>query len=241
MLCSWYFFLMIDRWIHFDQRASVAYGYIVFVTLIESLRVLSAVIFAWGNYKVVWVEVETRFDEIWQGRLWTSAKFVLFVVSLVSIFYAVLYVALAGAWLDFLSLNSIADIATKRTSFEVATAALLTVFALLAFGSAYYAIRYQSRKVDGKGNNALEVSFVIWFLFKRVSLLTYTCLEPLVDTRCDVPILHEIPDRVCASSPCSKPGGDARKLDPGPRCLIWSPVVLLPACHHLLCFQGLFP
>ncbi|GAB1320804.1 hypothetical protein MFIFM68171_11014 [Madurella fahalii] len=179
ILAFWYFFLMIDRWIRFDQRASVAYSYIVFVTLIESLRVLSAIIFAWGNYKVVWVEVETRFDEIWQGRLWTAAKLALFVVSLVSIFYAVLYVALAGAWLDFLSLNSIADIATKRTSFEVATAALLTVFALLAFGSAYYAVRYQSRKVDGKGNNALKNRWLILaatLLFFMRSLIEFALL-----------------------------------------------------------------
>lgn len=155
--CSWYFFLMIDRWVHTNQRP-MSYGYVVFLTLIESLRVLSAIFFAWGNYKVVWVEIETRWDHVWQGYLWTAAKVGLFLVSLVSIYYIFLYVALAGVWLDFRSLNSIADIATKRTQFEIATAALLTVFALLTFGTALYAIRYQARKVDGKGNNALKVS-----------------------------------------------------------------------------------
>jgi len=147
---------MIDRWIHWNQRPS-AYGYIIFLTLIESLRVLSAVIFAWGNYRVVWVEIETRANEFWQRWLWVAAKVTLFLVSLVSILYALLYLALAIVWLEFRSPNSIADIATKRTSLEVSMAALLTAFSLLTIGALWYAIQLQARKVDGKGNSAWKV------------------------------------------------------------------------------------
>ncbi|KAK0638698.1 hypothetical protein B0T16DRAFT_462455 [Cercophora newfieldiana] len=175
----WYFFVVVDRWIHYDQRASVVYGYIVFLTLIEALRVLSAVIFAWGNYKIVWVEIEIRFDPVKQGRLWAAAKVALFLLSLVSIFYAVLYLALAGVWLDFKSLNSIADIATKRTSFEIATAALLTAFAGLAFGSAVYALKFQAEKVDGKGNSAWKNRWLLLtatFIFFLRSLVEFALL-----------------------------------------------------------------
>lgn len=161
---SCYLFLMVDRWIHFDQRVSVGYGYIVWLTLIEALRVLSAVIFAWGNYKIFWVEIEIWFDEARQARLWLAAKIALFLVSLVSIFYAVLYLALAGVWLNFGSLNSIADIATKRTHFEVATAWLLTGFAALGLGAAGYALGPQAKKFEGKGNDAWKVSSVLSLL-----------------------------------------------------------------------------
>ena len=151
---------MIDRWIHLNQRAS-AYGYIIFLTLIESLRVLSAVIFSWGNFRVVWVEIETRTNEFWQRWLWVAAKVTLFLVSLVSILYALLYLALAIVWLEFRSLNSIADIATKRTSLEVSMAALLTAFSLLTLGALWHAIGTQARKVDGEGNSAWKVRLAV--------------------------------------------------------------------------------
>jgi hypothetical protein len=166
------------------------YGYIIFLTVIESLKVFSAVIFAWGNYKIVWVEVEIWFDRKWQGYLWTAAKVGLFLVSLVSIFYTVLYVALAGVWLDFRSLNSIADIATKRTSFEVATAGLLAAFTGLAFGNAVWALVGKSVEVDGRGNSAWKVSLPSSYL--GVYSLTDAVVEPLPVAHCDVPVLPPI-------------------------------------------------
>lgn len=187
-----YFFLAIDRWLHYDQRASVVYGYIIFLTLIESLKVFSAVIFAWGSYKIVWVEIQIFFDLKWQGYLWMAAKVGLFLVSLMSIFYAVLYVALAGVWLDFRSLNSIADIATKRTSFEVATAGLLAAFAGLAFGNAVWAVVRKAAEVDGRGNSAWKNRFLLLiatFLFFLRSLVEFGMLVRILgsdDTRATI-------------------------------------------------------
>ena len=184
---------MIDRWFHYSQRVSVSYGYIIFLTLVEILRVFSAVIFAWGNYKIVWVEVEPRYSLGRQGQLWLAAKVALFLVSLVSIFYAVLHLTLAVAWLCFWSLNSIADIATRRTSFEVATAAFLAAFTALTFCILVHAIFFQSRKVDGKRNDAWKVGLRSVFPRVCVSMLTYFLgKEPMAARRRNIFALSQI-------------------------------------------------
>lgn len=186
---SWYFFLMIDRWLHHTQRPC-AYGYIVFVTLFESLQALSAVIFTWGNYRVVWLEMETRFSEVWQNRLWKAGRAALLLVSLFSINYVLLSVAHASVWLKFYRLNSTAYVATITTAFEITTAALLMIFALLTCVTASYTLLYQAKKCDGRSNNAWKVSSL---LLPLGSFVTESGLkEPLAVTRCTISILSEV-------------------------------------------------
>jgi hypothetical protein len=145
--------MAIDRWIHYDQR-SVAYGYIVFLALADWIRVASAIVLVWGTYIVVWKDLEGRFRKNQRGYWWFAAKIAIFLVFLVSFFYVVLYLCLSVVWMEFRSLNSIADIATKRTHFEIATAALLTGFCFLMVIAAT-ATNLFRRKVTGGVNTVI--------------------------------------------------------------------------------------
>ena len=143
----YYFLKTLDQWLHYNQQL-VTYGYVFIIPITELLRVFASVLICWGQYTIVWKDLEERFDES-QGKLWFSAKVAIFIVSLVSLFYVVLTFALVIMWAEFLSLNTIDDIATKRTNFEVAMAVAFTVFGLFTVGAATATICYKSKRADG--------------------------------------------------------------------------------------------
>jgi hypothetical protein len=145
---SWYFFAVLDRWLHYDQRA-VSYGYIFVLPIFETSRVASSVYYLWGNYIVVWRELEDRFPRKTQGHWWFAAKFAIFIVGLVSTYYVILYIAQAGVWVEFLSLNTIADIATKRTGFEITMTAFFFIFGLITSAAASASLLWKARTIDG--------------------------------------------------------------------------------------------
>jgi hypothetical protein len=147
--------MVVDGWMHYDNLA-VRYYYIIFLTIWESLRVTSAIFFCWGTYRVIWTDLQPRFEDSheerrWhQGHWWFVAKCAIFLVCLVSIYYVGLYIALGVVWLLFRSLNSIADIATKRTQFEISVAAMLSGFTLLTLTAGTFAFTWRARKYDGQ-------------------------------------------------------------------------------------------
>ncbi|KAK3687820.1 hypothetical protein B0T22DRAFT_479103 [Podospora appendiculata] len=147
-LAFWYIITAIDRWLRYDGRA-VKYGYIIIAPIWESFRVTSTILLLWGTYTVVWKELEDHFSPRQQGIWWFAAKFALFIVALMSIFYVVLYLALSVVWMEFFSLNVIADIATKRTGFEIAMTAFFMAFGLLTLAEATAALVIGALKVHG--------------------------------------------------------------------------------------------
>jgi len=132
----------------FDKMA-VNYGYVVFFPMREFPRVASTVLLLWGTYLVMWKELEDKFSSSWQRAMWFPAKCGIFIVSLLSIFYVILNLALSSAWLYFVNVVVINDIAQKRTSFEVAMYAFYMLFSLLTLGEAVYALTLQTVKVHG--------------------------------------------------------------------------------------------
>ncbi|KAH9884835.1 hypothetical protein F4778DRAFT_521682 [Xylariomycetidae sp. FL2044] len=166
-LGAWYFFTLIDRWLHYSQRP-VKFGYVLVTPIWECFRIASTIIFLWGTYQVVWKELEDRFNRKQQNMWWMAARFAIFVVGLVSVYYFTLNVALAIIWLDFRSLNSIADVATKRAQFEVSMAVFFFVFSLLTVAAATATILYRGRQLDGA---VRKTRVLLWlatiFLFAR--------------------------------------------------------------------------
>ncbi|KAI3320304.1 hypothetical protein HD806DRAFT_507139 [Xylariaceae sp. AK1471] len=167
LLSFWYFFAVLDRWLHYDQRA-VSYGYIFTMPIFEISRVASSVYYLWGNYIVVWRELEDRFPRRAQGYWWFAAKFAIFIVGLVSTFYVILYIAQSGVWVEFLSLNTIADIASKRTGFEITMTAFFFVFGLITLAAASASLLWKARTMDGGiPTNRVFLLFATLVLFVR--------------------------------------------------------------------------
>ncbi|KAH7176554.1 hypothetical protein EDB81DRAFT_940453 [Dactylonectria macrodidyma] len=169
LLVFWYLGIVIDRWIHFDNL-KVTFGYILFLPILEFFHVGSTVLTLWGTYEIVWKEIEGRFTERHQGIWWFAAKCVNFLVCMVSLFYTILYLALAIVWMEFVSLNIIADVATKRTQFELSMAALFCGFSLLAVSAAAAAIVWGSARIDGKIRKTRMVLFLATVLLLARSI-----------------------------------------------------------------------
>ncbi|KAH7012863.1 hypothetical protein EDB80DRAFT_834464 [Ilyonectria destructans] len=169
LLSFWYLGIVIDRWIHYDNR-KVVFGYILFLPVWEFFHVGSTIMILWGTYKIVWNELDGRFTEKQQGIWWFGGKCAIFLVCMVSLFYTILYLALSIVWMEFVSLNTIADVATKRTQFEMAMAALFFGFSLLTVGTATVAIVWGSSKIDGRIRKTRIVLFISTLLLLARSI-----------------------------------------------------------------------
>src|SRR5262249_16909871 len=124
-LHSWYIAEATDRWLHYDQIA-VSFGYVLFSPLAEIPHVPSTILFLSRTYRVIWGDIKknANFRRVIRKRpltWWLAAKIALFLVILLSLYYITLSVAAAAVWVRFYSLNVIADVATKRSSFALAT------------------------------------------------------------------------------------------------------------------------
>ncbi|KAK4447449.1 hypothetical protein QBC34DRAFT_427211 [Podospora aff. communis PSN243] len=149
LLAVWYTGSAVDRWLHYDQCA-LSNGYILFEPILKVLQVISTIWFLWGTYSIVWQELERRFEgERLIGKWWFAAKVAIFIVGLTSFYYVVLDVATAVVWLQFLSLNIISDVATKRNNFELAMTASFTVFGILTMLAVVATIFIRARKREG--------------------------------------------------------------------------------------------
>jgi hypothetical protein len=126
----WYMSAVIDGWVHYEEQ-SLPFGYVIVGPIFEAARITSTVIFLWATYTIVWKELEYRFNDRPQKIWWPLAKCALLLAGLVSIFAVVLQFSLAIVWIQFLSLNIIADVATKRTKFEISMTAFFSAFGLL--------------------------------------------------------------------------------------------------------------
>ena len=140
---------MIDRWLHYE-RSPVAYGYVVVDPIAEVARAASTISYLLGTWAVLWHERKTRYSLKQQAVWWFVANLTAFVVILLSIYYVALHLALAVAWLQFLKLNIIDDVATKRNHFKVTMSVangILGLFILLGAIDTYR----KARVVDGPG------------------------------------------------------------------------------------------
>lgn len=129
-MSSWYLLCVIDRWIHHDNRP-VKFGYILVLPFFEVTKVASSLILIMGTFTVVWRDLEPRFPKNQQGKWWFAAKMLLFFTGLMSLYYWVLKFSLAVVWMQFASLNTIADVATKRTQCEMAMSVFFFAFGLM--------------------------------------------------------------------------------------------------------------
>lgn len=140
-----------DRWVHYDQRGTLPFGYVLFEPVVKTVLVTSTIWYLWSTYKIIWRELKQRFEgrKKAQRNWWLAAKLTIFVVGLVSFYYVVLHIATAVAWLDFLSLNVIDDIASKRNGFELAMTTFFAVFGLLTTVAAIVTIITEASKREG--------------------------------------------------------------------------------------------
>lgn len=129
--------------------------------MIEILRVTSTILILWGTYTVVWKELEDQFSPRQQGIWWFAARSLLFIVTLMAIFYVVLGVALSVVWLEFFSLNAIADIAGKRNDFELAMTAFFLLFGLLTLAEATVAW-FHAFRIHGQVQRVGPFLSLVW-------------------------------------------------------------------------------
>lgn len=94
-------------------------------------KILSSLILVMATYAVVWKDLQCRFPPRQPGVWWFTAKMLLFVTGLLSLYYWVLKFALAIVWMRFPALNVIADVATKMTQLEIAMKGFFFAFGLL--------------------------------------------------------------------------------------------------------------
>ncbi|KAK5660270.1 hypothetical protein OQA88_12810 [Cercophora sp. LCS_1] len=148
LLAVWYTFTAASRWVH-QTRKTVPYGYILLEPVLQILQVGSTIWYLSGTYIILWNELERQFGKWQQTALWLTAQFFIFVIILMSLYEVVLDIAAAVVWLQFFTLNIIADVTTKRNQFELAMAGFFAFFAALTLCVAIAAIIYFPRKREG--------------------------------------------------------------------------------------------
>ncbi|KAF3020979.1 hypothetical protein E8E14_009423 [Neopestalotiopsis sp. 37M] len=150
LLAIMYFFNTIDGWLH-QTNSSVTFGHILIYPFAEAFGVTSTLLLLWGTFRIIWDEMAERFPPVREkGSWWYAAKVMIFIISLISIYYTTLFLALASAWVGFMSLNTINDIATKRTGFEIAKGFFNFAFASLILVASSATFLYKAKIIDGK-------------------------------------------------------------------------------------------
>ena len=98
-----------------------------------------------------WNDLERRFKHGEKpGYWWLAAKAAIFIVFLVSFYFVVLNIATRVVWLEFYSLNVIADVATKRNSFEMAMTVFFVIFGLITIAAAVATFYLRARRNTGE-------------------------------------------------------------------------------------------
>ncbi|KAI0532801.1 hypothetical protein GGR58DRAFT_507032 [Xylaria digitata] len=167
LLTIWYFFIVLDRWLHHAQNR-VVYGYIFALPVIESFRIASTVYYLWGTYIVIWRELEDRFPRKQQVYWWRAARCAIFTVGFVSIYYVLLSIVHVSVWVRFLSLNTIADVATKWVGFEITMTAFFFVFGLISFAAACASLLWKSWRMDGQPTRVYLLLAALLLLIRSI-------------------------------------------------------------------------
>ena len=143
MSSRWYLIVVVDAWLHWDQRI-VPLGYILVEPISEILRVTSTILFLSGTFRVVWKEVNRGERKGWR----IAGKVASFFSVLPSLFYIILYIALAACWLRMTSLNTIGDIASRKIQFQIAMSAIFVGYATVSAAAATvtWCIRKKSQR-----------------------------------------------------------------------------------------------
>lgn len=150
VLCFWYFIVVLDRWLHWAEN-SVQLGYCILMPVWDTFYALSTILILWGNYAILFREFTTdRFSELQIKIWWGVGYFMLFIVCLMSMFFIFLQLALSVVWMNFSSLNTIADVASKERQFEITMNAFFFGFSLLTTVAASVAIMLRTRRDEGK-------------------------------------------------------------------------------------------
>ncbi|KAF4467742.1 hypothetical protein FALBO_5373 [Fusarium albosuccineum] len=173
LMCFWYLFLVIDRWLHYDTR-SVVFGYILVMPFWEAFRLISTILILWGTFTILWRDIKANSEK--RNWWWRGAKFALFCVCLVSFYYWILYFALGVVWMRFYSLNIIADVATKRTNFELATTGLFFGFSLMTAVASTDAILIRGGEIDGERQQHNYVFYAATILLLLRSTLQFAAV-----------------------------------------------------------------
>lgn len=146
--------MVVDRWVR-HQHTRLSLGFIIFQPCAEVLRVISTIFFLSAAFDIVWRSEDT------QRHAWWYANIVMLMLDkIVAFFYLALFLALGVCWLRFTSLNVINDIATRRSQFEVAMAALFMGHAFLILLRAAMINFVINRRVDGHGKTVRVTSFL---------------------------------------------------------------------------------
>ncbi|KAH8879093.1 hypothetical protein GQ53DRAFT_672824, partial [Thozetella sp. PMI_491] len=144
LMTIWFLGTVTDRWMHYSLRV-VPFGYVLFIPIMEPLRVLATVVFLWTTYKLIWSELEQYFTTPRaQGWWWLTAKIFILGVMLVSFFYVILNIISRVVWLEFFSLNIISDVLSKRNNFLVSMVVFFSAFSFLNVVAATSTIIIQS-------------------------------------------------------------------------------------------------
>ncbi|KAK1756309.1 hypothetical protein QBC47DRAFT_184507 [Echria macrotheca] len=231
VLTIWFLVTAIDRWMC-NNEVPVNYSYIVFLPIREIFLVAATNLLLWGNYAVIWKELQDRFSPPLRGIMWFTAKFGMFVISFLSLLYLVLELALSVTWLSAVSLSVIADIASTRASLEISIYALRMIFSLLTLCVAAYALIFRTVKVHGMIQHTripLLVLLAATFMFLR-SVTEFGMIAHLRNiigsghTRRDIQLAYDVSDGVLSflylaimcymawlvASPLDVDGADAR-------------------------------
>ncbi|KAJ4125179.1 hypothetical protein NW754_013465 [Fusarium falciforme] len=92
-LCFWYFIVVIDRWLHFDQR-SVVFGYILLAPFWEAFHLASTILLIWGTYAILWREIKANSE---RRNWWWWTHFELATTGLVFGFCLMIFAAATDA------------------------------------------------------------------------------------------------------------------------------------------------
>lgn len=131
----------------------VPFGYILLAPISEIFRVASTILFLSGTFRVVWKEVNKGERKAWR----IAGKIASFFSVLPTLFYIILYIALAACWLRMTSLNTIADIASRKIQFQIAMSAIFAGYALVSATAA--TVTWCIRKRSQRGY-VITVSFL---------------------------------------------------------------------------------
>ncbi|KAK8001101.1 hypothetical protein PG991_013323 [Apiospora marii] len=191
-----YFLTTVDRWLHY-MRNPVSFSYVLIYPFIDIFSVSSSVLLLWGTFQITWVELVNRVDLKRQGKWWrVAAQCAIFIVSLVSMYYLTLLFALAIVWVRFVSLNTIADIATKRTHFEIAKGSMNFAFCAMVLGASSLTFLARAKRKEGKYpiSRILTAWLATLFIFLRSFIeliLILMVYDPRV-TRADLGLTRDI-------------------------------------------------
>lgn len=133
----WYFILVIDRWLHYQNVESPP-GYIIIDAFFETLDLVSSILMLWGTYLLIRSRVAGSFTtEKTDFRWWVPGGAVVLLCYIASA-YIILYFAEVGLWMNFSKLDLLNSAAKARNVADNAMRALFFVSTVSVLGFATF-------------------------------------------------------------------------------------------------------